>query len=385
MAEIIRMNSRHGKTLKVVGLMALLLSLAQAYTNCSSPYQLFVQGSIMNANDSEMLKRLAAGGTWQVQISSFTQVESAASLNPLKSIAPANVSLDLGPAGTGPTAVNSPMLQKNLFQFQTTQTLETSPLEAALVGSTYSVVILVDASAVGNVISLNNGARGTQELAIEIPQSGRIKIVHSTDAADSATLSQDLGASSGQVLIGVSFGTGASDIALQINGNLVTTMPVSQGTPGDSAFILRQLTLGDAAAGTAFQLGEIDVFTEKLTPATLNTVLRSVAKKWNISGMNYIPQPTENLVEPPVNPNFIPVQQILQSKCADCHGPGTTYYFVGLSETALASSRWVVRDDSSSSTLYTKLSGVSGNMPLNLPALDATDIQSIKTWIDGLQ
>src|SRR5665213_2054973 len=91
MAETLRMLKKKKKIIKIVASIGALFALAQAYSNCSSPYQLVVEGSTMAANDTEMLKRLASGGTWQIQISSFTQAASSTPLAPLSSLAPASV------------------------------------------------------------------------------------------------------------------------------------------------------------------------------------------------------------------------------------------------------------------------------------------------------
>ncbi|MGZ3722545.1 MAG: hypothetical protein ACXVA9_06425 [Bdellovibrionales bacterium] len=380
------MTLRRSKLIKAVACAVFLFTLAQAYTNCSSPYQLLVQGSTMAANDIEILKRLTSGGKWQIQYSSYDQPESSTSFNHLDSIAPASVPIDIGTSGTGPTTVNVPTLKQSFFQFQSAQSLATSANEAAMAGDSYTIVALVDASSVGNLISLNNGTRGMQEMAIEFPVAGMVKIVRSTTPSDSTTLTQSLDSSSGPMLLSVSFGPEASDISIQINGKLVTATPVTPPSPGNSSFVLRQLMLGDAAVGTAFQLGEIDVFTAKLTPASVNTVARTIAKKWGIAGMTYIPQPKEEVIEPPPSPQFIPVQKILQEKCLLCHGPGDANRFADFNEEGLAYSRFVVRGNAAQSLLYSSLSGNGGDMPRSPGTpLSADEITSIKTWINGLQ
>ena len=382
--------------LTILGLLALAGMTVASFQNCADLMPLPLASSLetqlefKTANDQLIWSQLSTSPDFQVWL---TAQSSALSANPLTQLLSNFVGgLTLNPATgtTGATVIPGAggFSGKNILSFQSAQNLQTSSSESTMVGTAYTVVAVLDASATGRVISINSGAHGTEDLGITFTNPGVMKVSNATDPSDLNSMSVNLPASSGPVVIGVSFGSGASDFAVQVNGTVWPNPPVTTGTPADSSTLLRQLMIGDSTASSNLQLGELLLFSEQLTPAQLNSVSRGIADRWNVAGMGYIPY-SPGGPGPTVDPLYAAVDAVFQQHhCVDCHSPGSNDgVFVGIGETALANSPYVFKGNALTSLLYERLQGYGniGGMPLGYPQVGTNDAAAIATWINSLK
>jgi hypothetical protein len=86
---------------------------------------------------------------------------------------------------------------------------------------------------------------------------------------------------------------------------------------------------------------------------------------------------------------FLSIKNTWNSQCMTCHlGVNTTHENYFVSAQALADSPWVVKGDSSSSSLYTRLKGSGGplaNMPQGADPIDAGALADVEAWINDLE
>lgn len=203
---------------------------------------------------------------------------------------------------------------------------------------------------------------------------GHFQAVHATNASN-YTLLETPAANELQIVM-VAFGRGATSAKLIVNGREVRADFKITGSPGDFGFIARDLILAPSISASAFDLGELQLFTRALTGRELAGLTQFLSAKWNIPVQIDIP------LEGPARADTIHFAEIsaaiLQPRCVQCHNSTTRSGGVDL--TSYSAVLTTVRPGQpDASILY---SAVNTNfMPASGGPLSLAQKELLKNWI----
>lgn len=250
------------------------------------------------------------------------------------------------------------------------------PSAGGVVSDSVSFAALVSAGASGTLLSIRGGAANVEDCSVAI-QSNQVRLYHLTDAANYASLSAAV--PSGDFVVAGRCGTRVEDLELQINGVSVTSTPAKVGTSlADFAYILR--TLVSVAA-----VKEVVVFEDTLSDFELNVLSRKLAIDFGVRATADYSLSLDVPGAVVVDPNFAPMLQVYNNKCASCHTAYST-------ASQFVAAGWVAKGDPANSKMFWRLkdSGVTSKdgKPQNMPmssTLTTSEIATIRTWIQNMQ
>jgi hypothetical protein len=245
---------------------------------------------------------------------------------------------------------------------------------------TASVIAVVRTTSTGAFVSINPFDRMNQafELSFEGGSAiGRFRSSPSEGYETALTLPAN-----DAVVVAVSFGSETSQLDLSVDGKL-NTLPTAVGTAVEPFKVGRFISLGSPVAGQSADLKDFYFFDRQLSRSELGAMIQYVAQQNGLLGQIKLdPLLGGGTGGPATDPNFAPVQALIESKCVSCHNwhnaKASTYLSLGL----------VVKGNAGSSKLYYRLTGSdSGPGPKNMPqsgSISATDVAKFKTWIEGM-
>lgn len=361
--------------IKKLSAMSLLTILIVSFQNCSGEFKptdeivFNSQAIFKSSNDKVLFNQLMNSSNL---ISYYNSSNYKLADFPLSSSTtePRVMTLSTGQGGLVFSAAGKESLQSNVRD--------------NLFSDQFTIVAVLTGPLQGKILTLMGGGSKINEMSIS--SDGKTMLIEkSIDASNLVNYSMP--SPSSTVILAVSFGVKSDDVTLVLNGYRVTVPMNKVGNPVDSAYILRQLILGDPSSGADFILGEMYVYDKALDPWSLGVLSRGLAPKW---GMNFAVDSSLNLDpnltgKPKVS--FSVAKGILQKNCFSCHGskdPGFSSGWSSWTEDDFISYRVIYRGNPSASPLYNRLSGVGGDMPKAAPALSGSDLATLRNWINGL-
>jgi hypothetical protein len=190
--------------------------------------------------------------------------------------------LPLAPLGPGPQFDTGERLR-----FSAGQNLVTDAADVKMRSDRYSIIAVVDTTAVGRLASVQVSA-GVQDLAI-FGDGTKYWMSRTSSNGNSVTVEAPINSSSLHV-IAASFGLEASEVLGQLHGTPISASATNVGAPVASTYSTRRLMLGDSSGGTSnFRLREVMVFTEALSQHELNAFSRLIGEKWGVTDLEYVP------------------------------------------------------------------------------------------------
>lgn len=259
-----------------------------------------------------------------------------------------------------------------------------------LLATSFSVAIVLRKPLAHDILSINGGGRGSEDLSIVV-ENGMISARHYSDAANYTSVSLPLPAQD-DVVVAASFEKDAAKVILTVNGissSDVTSVFPADATgkmigagPSDLSFVLRQFQLGATQAGGQVSWGESRLFVKALSRYELNVLSRDLASRWGVPNVADDPaarDATTGGTAASASPEFLAAYSVLQGNCFGCHTE-----WIGKKSAQFVSLGLVVPGAPGSSPIYQRLSGVGGEqMPKGQAALAADQVQKIAAWINS--
>ncbi|UXR63103.1 hypothetical protein EZJ49_08440 [Bdellovibrio bacteriovorus] len=252
-----------------------------------------------------------------------------------------------------------------------------------------SMVIAVDRSITGKIISVTSGAN--QEDAFISISGGKVRATHaSTTSGQYTYMEANLPSLGERMIIAAGFGTKPTEISLLING-VVQAGTIQKVLEADSFYnSMKDVETG----GTAGQIYEYVVYAGDsaqvpvLTKGELNVMSRYIATNNLIENVIFDPSLANEGKDggAPENPKFAPVKSLLDAKCVTCHIHSSN--LKNMTETKAIANNWVRAKNLAGSKLYTYLKGNSVNSSGTMPTdgtLSAAELQAVEDWINSIE
>jgi len=267
-----------------------------------------------------------------------------------------------------------------------------------ILGNQFSIILVLEKKVSGKLLTLNSGT-GSEEIALSIVDQ-KIRFVRSntSGAYFAETMEAPLPFGDERAVIAASSGSKSGEMLLLVNGIVQKNEIQQAGTPFDFSYIQKHVT------NESFdrQISEFVVFAGdsalsegRLDRKELNVMSRLLARNNHIKNVYFDPQVIDKsdsggVVNPsPLNPYFISVKNLLDSKCVKCHkAGGTSPDLSELKESNAISSGLVIKGNPESSPLYYRLRGSTGpgtkNMPLD-NSLSSEELRAVADWINNFR
>lgn len=252
-----------------------------------------------------------------------------------------------------------------------------------------SVVVAVDRSVTGKVISVTSGAN--QEDAFISIANGKVRATHAAiNAANYTFIEANLPSAGEKMVIAASFGLKTTEISLLINGVVQVAQIQKVGVPDDFSYTAKSVITAPVG-GQMYEYvvygGHVDD-AKALTKSELNVMSRYVATNNLIENVVYDPSLANEGKDggTTVNPKFAPVKALLDAKCVTCHQHSSNLR--NMTETKALANDLVRAKNLAGSKLYTYLKGNSVNSSGNMPTdgtLSAAEVQAVADWINSIE
>nr|BFD66336.1 hypothetical protein HAGR004_13580 [Bdellovibrio sp. HAGR004] len=253
-----------------------------------------------------------------------------------------------------------------------------------------SVVVAVDRSATGKIISVTSGVN--QEDAFISIADGKVRATHAAvNASNYAFIETNLPSSGDKMVIAAGFGTKTTEISLLINGVVQTGTIQKVGTPDDFSYTAKSVEVAPSG-GQVYEYVVYGGHTDDaavLTKSELNVMSRYIATNNLIENVIYDPSLANEGKDDTTteNPKFAPVKALLDAKCVTCHTHSSN--LKNMTETKALANNWVRAKNLAGSRLYYRLKGATtGSGPANMPTdntLTAAEVQAVADWINSIE
>lgn len=260
-----------------------------------------------------------------------------------------------------------------------------------ILGKAGAIAVALDRTTVGKVVSIHSGDM-SEECSIYI-SGGVIRGLRFSSATSYTYVDTALPSLGSKMVLAVSCGETAGSLSLMVNGITQVATQVKVGTPVDFSYLSKNVSLGNSGG----VLHEVMAYSAQLSNAQLNVLSRFIAANQQI----------QNVVLDPAllsdtstggggsgttlpSAQFLAAKAVIDAKCLNCHGSGSTYgAFANLTESAAVSRGIVVKGNPNSSILYYRLIGSAGSAGAkNMPqggSISAAEVQAVADWIANIK